>query len=185
MSDEEDIREEIAGQMQFGGLNTLLIAKSVDCMERENFNLLVSELIESFDARLAFTHASEIKLLSYVLYYMATFLSGEANTVGLSYGVLQAVTEQASGDKSSNISGSNNDNDNDGDGTAVTPSSSANRWLAAMLYGILPYLETKFSSISNFAVQDIGNLGRNASRIMRALDPLGPSWHPRDYTGNF
>ena len=171
--------------MQFGGLNTLLIAKSVDCMERENFNLLVSELIESFDARLAFTHASEIKLLSYVLYYMATFLSGEANTVGLSYGVLQAVTEQASGDKNSNISGSNNDNDNDGDGTAVTPSSSANRWLAAMLYGILPYLETKFSSISNFVVQDIGNLGRNASRIMRALDPLGPSWHPRDYTGNF
>lgn len=165
--------------MEFGGLNTMLIAKSVDQMERENFKILLSELIESFDARLAFTHASEITLLSYILYYMSVFLSEEGSTVGLSYAALHVVTQV-------NASGNGSESNNVNAGSmAVTSATPQNRCLAAVLYGILPYIKNKFPMISNFVVQDIGNLGTNTSRVMRAIDPLGPSWHPRGLTGKY
>ena len=169
--------------MEFGGLNTMLIAKSIDYIERENFNMLLSELIESFDARLAFTHANEIRLFSFILYYISVFLSEEGNTVGLSYAALQAVTQQVNDTLNNGTSESNNVNNKNDSGTAVTPATPQNRCLAAVLYGILPYIKAKFPSISNFVVHDIGNLGANTSRVMRAIDPLGPSWHPQDLTG--
>ena len=96
--------------MEFGGLNTMLIAKSIDYIERENFNMLLSELIESFDARLAFTHANEIRLFSFILYYISVFLSEEGNTVGLSYAALQAVTQQVNDTLNNGTSESNDVN---------------------------------------------------------------------------
>ena len=160
----------------------MLIAKSVDQMERENFKILLSDLIESFDARLAFNHANEITLLSYILYYMSVFLSEEGSTVGLSYAALHVVTQV---NASLNEGESNNVNSVNAGSAAVTSATPQNRCLAAVLYGILPYIKNKFPMISNFVMQDIGNLGTNTSRVMRAIDPLGPSWHPRDLTGTY
>ena len=158
----------------------MLIAKSVDCKERKNFNTLLSELIETFDTRLAFNHASEIQFLSFILYYMPTFLSEEGNTAGLSYAALQVATEQL---RISVDDHGGSDVNNTNDSTAVISAEPKNRCLAALLYGILPYLKAKFSIISNFVVKDIGNLGGNAEKVMRAIDPLGPSWHPKELTG--